>query len=491
MTMYSAIKNTVILSAMIVAMGGVLKTTAADTEANKALERRVFEEIWNQGALDVADEIFAPNAVLHGLTAADLTGPAAFKHVVATYRAAFPDIHWSIDDQTAEGDMVATRLTGTATHQGELMGIPATGLPVTVTAVLMVRVADGKIQESWNQWDQLGLMLQLGVAAPPRPGPQFYLWDAPSDITGDAGDPVTNKLLVLRVKSQFWNGKDIAGLDETHHANALGHDVSFPAQPGYDSYRQGCLAYQMAFPDLHHTTDAILAEGDKVVVRWTGTGTHQGELIGIPASGKPVKFTGITIYRIADGKIAESWWAYDAFGLVQQITSPPEWTPEGTWIVTSPSPMGPLTMVHVMYPLDSSGARYGGVLWQVNPNPTFFGTFPSLTGGSQFWATESRRIAPNAYETGMIVYSTQPAEGLLDQVASVGILNATWTITGAETNEGAAMLSSYLAGQDANGDGLPDEGQAPVACTPFSFTSKRVRILPACVPARTPAPAAP
>jgi len=464
------------------ALGGLVGTAVADTEANKAVERRVFEEIWNQGALEVADEVFASDAVLHGLAAGDLAGPAAFKQVVAAYRAAIPDIHWTVDDQIAEGDTVVSRLTGTGTHQGELMGIPATGLKVAVTSIAIVRIADGKIQESWNSWDQMGLLQQLGVVQPARPGPQNYLWDAPSDIVGDPGDPALNKLLVLRVKSQFWNGKDIAGLDETHHANAIGHDPSIPGQPSYETYKQSCLAYQLAFPDLHVTIHAVIAEGDKVTIRWTGTGTHQGELMGIPASGNSMKFDGVTIYRLADGKIAESWWAYDAMGLVQQITSAAEWTPEGTWIITAPSPMGPLTMVHVMYPLDSSGTRYGGVLWQVNPNPSFFGTFPEFTGGSQFWATESRRIAPNTYETGMIVYSTQPVAGLLDQVASIAIVTGTWTITSSETNEGQSTLSSYMAAQDADGDGLPDEGQEPIACTPFPFSSRRVRIRPACVP---------
>jgi len=446
----------------------------------------VFEEIWNQGALEVADEVFAPDAVLHGLAAGDLAGPAAFKQVVGAYRAAIPDIHWAVDDQIAEGDMVISRLTGTGTHQGALMGIPATGLKVTVTSIAIVRIADGRIQESWNSWDQMGLLQQLGVVQPPRPGEDPYAWREPSDLVGDPGTPVENKLLVLRVKAQFWNGKDINGLDETHHASAFGNNPAIPGPATYESYRAAALMYQTAFPDLHIQVDAIFAEGDKVVVRWTATGTQRGELMGIPASGKKVKYTGITIYRVADGKIAESWWAFDAFGLVQQITSAAEWTPEGTRIITAPSPMGNLTMVHVMHPLDSSGTRYGGVLWHVNADPTLFGTFSEFTGGGQFWATESRRIAPNTYETGMIVHNTKPGDSLLEQIGSIDIANVTWTITGPETNEGQATLATYLAEQDSDGDGLPDEGQAPAVCTPFAFTSKRVRIMPACVP--TPMP---
>jgi hypothetical protein len=206
--------------------------------------------------------------------------------------------------------------------------------------------------------------------------------------------------------------------------------------------------------------------------------------MGIPASDRYVTYAGATIYRLADGKVAETWWAYDAMGMVQQLTAAQEWRPHGTWIVTVPSPMGDLTFLHVIAPADSSG-RHSGVLWQVNANPTFFGTFPDFTGGSQFWATETVRTAPNTYETGMLVYNTLPVEGLLEQIGSIGVANVTWTITGPDTNEGEAILSTYLADQDADGDGLPDEGQEPTICTPFPFTSKRFKTMPACVPTVT------
>jgi predicted ester cyclase len=68
-------------------------------------------------------------------------------------------------------------------------------------------------------------------------------------------------------------------------------------------------------------------EGDKVAIRWTVNGTHLGELMGVPSTGRPVEFTGATIYRFAYGKIVENWWAYDALGMMQQITAPPETEP--------------------------------------------------------------------------------------------------------------------------------------------------------------------
>ena len=290
-------------------------------EANKALEHRVFEEIWNQGLLDVADEVFAPEAILH-LGTDEVQGPEGFKQYVAGYRAAIPDIHWTVEDQIAEGDIVVTRLTGTGTHQGELMGIPPTGKSVTATAIATVRIVGGKIQDSWSSWDAMGLMQQLGVMPATYTDPT---WGAPSEVIGDPGDPATNTATVLYFAHKFWNEHNVAAFDSTHSVDIMDHDPAIPGHPlSYNMYKHVGLLYLAAYPDFCVTVDSIIAEGDKVAVRWTVNGTHLGTLMGIPPTGRSVEFTGATIHRIADGKIVESWWSYDALGMMQQITAPPE-----------------------------------------------------------------------------------------------------------------------------------------------------------------------
>ena len=77
--------------------------------------------------------------------------------------------------------------------------------------------------------------------------------------------------------------------------------------------------YRNAFPDLHFTIDEQIAEGDKVVTRWTAHGTNKGELLGMPATDKSTTVTGIAVDRIANGKIAESWGIFDQFGMMQQL----------------------------------------------------------------------------------------------------------------------------------------------------------------------------
>ena len=103
------------------------------------------------------------------------------------------------------------------------------------------------------------------------------------------------------------------------------HIPVIPDQPfPFYMYKHVCLLHLAAFPDLRITTDDIIAEGDKVVARWTATGTHLGELMGIPASGRQISFLGMTVHRFADDKIVENWWAYDAMGMMQQITASPK-----------------------------------------------------------------------------------------------------------------------------------------------------------------------
>lgn len=131
---------------------------------NKALARRVFEQMFNEGNLDVADELFAPGYVDHDPSLPqDVHGPEGFKEYVGMYRAAFPDLHVQIEDQLAEGDRVATRWTGTGTHNGELAGIIPTGKRVTLPGMEIVRIANGKLIEGWEGYDSGTLMRLLGV----------------------------------------------------------------------------------------------------------------------------------------------------------------------------------------------------------------------------------------------------------------------------------------------------------------------------------------
>ena len=135
-------------------------------EENKAIVRRLFEELWNQGKLDVAGEILANDYIFHGPVAGEVRGPEGFKQFVSMYLTSYPDLQFAIEDQIAEGDKVVTRWTATGTHKGELMGISPTSVRMTVTGIVISRIAGDKIVEDWADWDALGMFQQLGVVPP-------------------------------------------------------------------------------------------------------------------------------------------------------------------------------------------------------------------------------------------------------------------------------------------------------------------------------------
>lgn len=135
---------------------------------NKALARRVFEEMWNKSNLDAVDAIYAPDVVNHELPPGMPEGIEGTKAYFGMFISAFPDTQMTVEDQIAEGDRVVTRWTARGTHTGELMGIPATGKQVTVTGINVDRIAGGRIVEEWGEFDMMGMMQQLGVV--PTPG---------------------------------------------------------------------------------------------------------------------------------------------------------------------------------------------------------------------------------------------------------------------------------------------------------------------------------
>lgn len=136
------------------------------SEQNKALTRRVFEEVYNQGKLTTADELAAGDLLIH-LPSQAIHGREGIKQYVAMLRAGFPDIHFTIEEQVAEGDRVVTRWTARGTHLGDFQGIPPTSKQIRVTGTDIDRIVNDKTVECWINMDELGMMQQLGAIAAP------------------------------------------------------------------------------------------------------------------------------------------------------------------------------------------------------------------------------------------------------------------------------------------------------------------------------------
>jgi predicted ester cyclase len=136
------------------------------TEANKAFVRRFYEDIFNQRNLALVDELCTTNHVFHN-PPTTLHGREEFKQLLSLYITAFPDARFTVEDSIAEGDRIASRYTFRGTHQGKLMGIAPTGKQVTVTGIIINRIAGGQSAEGWLNFDALGMLQQLGVVPPP------------------------------------------------------------------------------------------------------------------------------------------------------------------------------------------------------------------------------------------------------------------------------------------------------------------------------------
>ena len=140
------------------------------SEQNKDLFRRMVDEVFAQGKVDVINELIEPNWVDHNPIPGQEPGPEGMKKLVVMFRDAFPDLTSNVDLLMAEGDLVAGRMTTSGTHKGEFMGIPPTNKRFTMSETHIVRIANGKAVEHWGNSDDMGMMQQLGVIPGPEGG---------------------------------------------------------------------------------------------------------------------------------------------------------------------------------------------------------------------------------------------------------------------------------------------------------------------------------
>ena len=191
---------------------------------------------------------------------------------------------------------------------------------MTIPGIHIRRVADGKIVEDWWSYELMPLLEQLGVI--PADEGKDYSWGPPSEVTGDPGDPETNKQIIRDAIEQIWNRGNMDAFDEYFSEDFVSDGKPQPLEP----WAARVTAIRAAFPDFHATIEDMVAEGDKVVHRLRFTGTHQEEFMGVPPTGVQWAFTMITISRIADGKDVQDWGRTDILGWMEQLGVVPPMT---------------------------------------------------------------------------------------------------------------------------------------------------------------------
>ncbi|NKB70509.1 MAG: hypothetical protein GKR89_25855 [Candidatus Latescibacteria bacterium] len=263
-------------------------------QKNKAVLRRYVEELWNECKYEVLDQIIHPNVRKRG-GGLDPKGPAGYKQMIETNHQGGSDLRRTIVDMVAEGDKVVLYSTFTGTHTEEgADGFAPTGEKLEVTGVATWLIEDGKIiEEPWACWKIPALYQQIARAA------------------------------MRQFIDKVWNGGDLDAAEQYIAPDYVRHDPAAPEDiQGLDGFREVAAMYRAAFPDLQLDIEEIIAAGDKgetVAIRWSGSGTHQGELMGVAPTGKQVRTTGQTFLRLEKGKIAEEWVHWDSAGMLQQL----------------------------------------------------------------------------------------------------------------------------------------------------------------------------
>ena len=292
-------------------------------EENEELATSYWEEVWwgDQGKIA---EIVAPDEVHHWGIGDDTKGFEELTERWALFLTAFPDLEFTVDLVAAEGDLAATYWTATGTHRGEWQGIAPTEREVTWQGINIFRIECGQIVESWGEADHLGLLSQLGatdipalMGTPAAPAQAATSADGATPCADDSAE--ANVATARRWTEEVYTGKDLAVLDEILDAAALHHGAAFPDAAGAEAIKAALAGTFDSFPDITLTVDDTIADGDLVVVRWSGTGTNDGPWLGMEPTGKSANFTGINLYRFACGKIVESWSEMDALSLLNEL----------------------------------------------------------------------------------------------------------------------------------------------------------------------------
>jgi steroid delta-isomerase-like uncharacterized protein len=128
-----------------------------------------------------------------------------------------------------------------------------------------------------------------------------------------------NRALIQRFYDEGWNANNLDVYDELVTEDFVDHQAIPGLPPGREGFKMLNVMFRSAFPDVWVNVDGIVADDDKVACRWTSTGTHQGELFGIPPTGKEVRVTATVWYRVENGRLAEGWINRDDFGMMRQL----------------------------------------------------------------------------------------------------------------------------------------------------------------------------
>ena len=305
------------------------RAQASQHERNKAVVRG-FKEAQKLGksVKAVEAEFMTPDYRRHRGGMLHLAANAAgqgFPGAGDYLRGAFPDRVDTGVEIIAEGDMVGYLFKLTGTHKGNLFGIPATGKTIDVYEVGIFKLIDGRISEAWFMADEVALLRQIGATLPARKDGKRIV--PPVTGGGEDADVVIkrlkagalatveerNKLLVVQSKGSA-PPKDLRAPDFRQRRAGFQNLREFGERSG-----AATQTVTSAMPERRDPIDGLLAEGEKVWMRFKLSAVHSKPLYGLPPTGRRVEAPEIGIARIVDGKWQDAWYFGDELGLLLQL----------------------------------------------------------------------------------------------------------------------------------------------------------------------------
>ncbi|MCF7975155.1 MAG: ester cyclase [Phycisphaerae bacterium] len=283
-----------------------------------------------------------------------------------------------------------------------------------------------------------------------------------------------------------WNEHDITYIAKMYHADMTVFIGPFGMTVDRNQATAMNEIYFAAFPDiqLEPIRRIDMTEG-WVLTEYVTNATHQGDYMGVPASGYPTGIRAVWLAHYdADGLLTEMSFYYDNLTLINQMMTAP-WPLDGIWVSTVPTPLGNLVMTTTYVAQDAAKTRYSGSLDEINAMPLLAEIYPGADPTPKWAGGQAEQVGRNKYEATYLGYSTKIVEseiGKTTEFAGLFTIKAYFELLDPDHLQGHGTGSYYLASQDADRDGFPDEGQAPVACVPWEWTGRRLTAMPGCTP---------
>jgi steroid delta-isomerase-like uncharacterized protein len=306
-------------------------------QENKELLISFVRDVIDGKNLDAMEKYLSPNFFHHDLAPGEQTrqqtGAAGQRNFFSdVVFPAFDGFATTFEDLIGEDDLVAGRWRQTSRNAGPWLGRGPTRRRTEIAGISIVRIRDGMIVEEWEGRDGTGLLRQLGVPVPkptlpstrvglprrPSTDSRPFLTNGPLGGARGAG-PQEAKALCASVYMDAWNTGDLQALGKLLADSFVLHDPTGLQPPNRNGTAALITELRTGLPDLSVTVDLQLAEGDKVVNRFTIRGTHKGKLLGVEGTGKRVITTGVSIQRSAGGQLVEEWQLWEQLALFQQI----------------------------------------------------------------------------------------------------------------------------------------------------------------------------